>query len=266
MKLLRNFTIVVVLVSSAVATMTPLQFMNDPKIRSEGVEAYTNLQDPLSVMSPLKLPVLGNIVQIVSHVGDADWSRFEAAKHTAIEEHGVHALATAANLTDIDACCAALIVKTIYDTVFNLPAASKETIVARKKEAEEAASPKAEVAVEDPKKQAEDTAEKGSETVQKGFKAPKEASKKVTGQVKQGADAAEENGNEAAEKVGKMAKGTQKETAGAESRSRTSPKKVNDAGEKAAEETKKKAGDLRQKIAEKAEKVADKVEDVKQEL
>ncbi|KAF9180588.1 hypothetical protein BGZ51_006092 [Haplosporangium sp. Z 767] len=158
MKPLRKFTFAMMLVSSAFAAMTLQQFMNDPKVqslapnliqevRSDRVETYTSPQDLLSAMSPLKLPVLDNIVQIISlqifHAGDADWSRLEAAKLKAIEEHGAHTLATATNLTDIDARRATHIVKTIYDTVINLPAASKETIAARKREVEEMRKKKA---------------------------------------------------------------------------------------------------------------------------
>ncbi|KAG0289830.1 hypothetical protein BGZ98_003692, partial [Dissophora globulifera] len=136
--------------SSAMADMSLQDFMKDPQIQSlapnllqeieaQGMESFSkddSQQDLSKFTAGLKLPLLDDIVQVVSlnvfYGGDADWSRLEQAKLKAIQEHGQDALTAAANLTEIDTRRAALIVNTIYDTVVNLPAPSKESYAAKK--------------------------------------------------------------------------------------------------------------------------------------
>ncbi|KAF9899509.1 hypothetical protein BX616_003006, partial [Lobosporangium transversale] len=102
------------------------------EINSQGAESLTtNQQDHTSHTKENKLPLLNGIIEAVSrnifYGADADWSRLEEAKLKVIQEHGPEALKAAANLTEIDAQCASLIVSSIYDTVINLPPPSKRT-------------------------------------------------------------------------------------------------------------------------------------------
>ncbi|KAF9366849.1 hypothetical protein BGX34_003949 [Mortierella sp. NVP85] len=124
--------------------MTPDEFVQDPRVKSlaptlveemvtQGPESYGDVaQDsPTQFSSGLKLPLLKDIVQVISlnifNGEDADWSRLEQAKLKATQEHGPEAMAAAVNLTEIDTRRAVLIVDTIYDTVINLPPPSKES-------------------------------------------------------------------------------------------------------------------------------------------
>ncbi|KAF9094513.1 hypothetical protein BGX29_009476 [Mortierella sp. GBA35] len=144
MKLLLKLSLAALLVSSTFG-MTLQDFIKDPQVQTlaphliqeidtRGIESFTATQDP-ALITDLKLPVLNDIVQFVSlnifHAGDADWSRLEAAKLQAIEQHGAEALSAASDFKDIDTRRAALIVNTIYDTVIGLPAPSKETYAAK---------------------------------------------------------------------------------------------------------------------------------------
>ncbi|KAF9900181.1 hypothetical protein EC991_007798 [Linnemannia zychae] len=145
MKLLLRLSLAALLVSSSFG-LTLQEFVRDPQIQTlaphliqdidtKGIESFDlPPQDP-SLIPDLQLPVLNDIVQFVSlnifHAGDADWSRLEAAKLQAIEQHGAEALSTASNFKDIDTRRAALIVNTIYDTVIGLPAPSKESYAAK---------------------------------------------------------------------------------------------------------------------------------------
>lgn len=61
----------------------------------------------------------------------ADWSRLEAAKLRAIQRHGEEAVDSWGDLDAMDVHRAAVIVKTIYDTVVHIPATNKETYAAR---------------------------------------------------------------------------------------------------------------------------------------
>ncbi|KAG0202629.1 hypothetical protein BGX33_009561 [Mortierella sp. NVP41] len=144
MKLLLKLSLAALLVSFTFG-MTLQDFIKDPQVQTlaphliqeidtRGIESFTATQDP-ALITDLKLPVLNDIVQFVSlnifHAGDADWSRLEAAKLQAIEQHGAEALSAASDFKDIDTRRAALIVNTIYDTVIGLPAPSKETYAAK---------------------------------------------------------------------------------------------------------------------------------------
>ncbi|KAK5808585.1 hypothetical protein F5H01DRAFT_352397 [Linnemannia elongata] len=144
MKVLLKLSLATLLVSSTFG-LTLQEFVRDPQIQTlaphllqeidtKGAESFTVSQDP-SLIPDMQLPVLNDIVQFVSlnifHAGEADWSRLEAAKLQAIEQHGAAALTAASDLKDIDTRRAALIVNSIYDTVIGLPAPSKETYAAR---------------------------------------------------------------------------------------------------------------------------------------
>jgi hypothetical protein len=144
MKVLLKLSLAALLVSSTFG-LTLQEFVRDPQVKTlafnllqeidtMGVESFTFTKDP-SLIPDLQLPILNDIVQFVSlnvfHAGDADWSRLEAAKLQAIEQHGATALNAASDLKDIDMRRAALIVNSIYDTVIGLPAPSKETYAAR---------------------------------------------------------------------------------------------------------------------------------------
>lgn len=61
----------------------------------------------------------------------ADWSRLEAAKLRAIQRHGEEAVDIWGDLNAMDVHRAAVIVRTIYDTVVHIPATNKETYAAR---------------------------------------------------------------------------------------------------------------------------------------
>ncbi|KAF9124912.1 hypothetical protein BGX30_000701, partial [Mortierella sp. GBA39] len=144
MKVLLKLSLAALLVSSTFG-LTLQEFVRDPQVQTlaphllqeidtRGAESFTVTQDP-SLIPDLQLPVLNDIVQFVSlnifRAGDSDWSRLEAAKLQAIEQHGATALTAASDLKDIDTRRATLIVNSIYDTVIGLPAPSKETYAAR---------------------------------------------------------------------------------------------------------------------------------------
>ncbi|KAG0289300.1 hypothetical protein BGZ96_007115 [Linnemannia gamsii] len=144
MKVLLKLSLAALLVSSTFG-MNLQEFVRNPQVQTlaphllqeidtKGLESFTATQEP-SLIPDLQLPVLNDIVQFVSlnifNAGDADWSRLEAAKLQAIEQHGAEALSAASDLKDIDMRRAALITNTIYDTVIGLPAPSKDTYTAR---------------------------------------------------------------------------------------------------------------------------------------
>ncbi|KAF9434641.1 hypothetical protein BGZ76_007678 [Entomortierella beljakovae] len=178
MKLLLKLSLAVMLASSTVMAMTVEQFVIDPEvnalapnllkeINSQGIEAFQKETfDPAIITAGLKPPLLDDIAQVVSlgifYGDDADWSRLEEAKIKAIQEHGIDALAAAANLKEIDIRRASIIVNTIYDTVINLPPLTKESYNDLKK-----ASVNKEK-VEEPKAEEKGTDEKKVETKKGG--------------------------------------------------------------------------------------------------
>ncbi|KAG0314781.1 hypothetical protein BGZ97_008960, partial [Linnemannia gamsii] len=192
MKVLLKLSLAALLVSSTFG-LTLQEFVRDPKVQelaphllqeidTKGLDSFTATQDPTLI--DLQLPVLNDIVQFVSlnifHAGDADWSRLEAAKLQAIEQHGAEALSAASDLKEIDTRRAALIVNTIYDTVIGLPAPSKETYAARveaekmdkKAEAESKAEEEKNKKAEADKKEAEAEAKEAAEADKKESSGP----------------------------------------------------------------------------------------------
>ncbi|KAG0207762.1 hypothetical protein BGX33_006656 [Mortierella sp. NVP41] len=139
-------------------------FLNDPQIQAVAPHLVQQMTDNLlqqprqqaasavaapalnpdgSLMSPsssapivanTKIPLLNDIVKIVSitvfNAKHADWSRLEAAKLRAIQTHGEEAVNHSADLNALDTHHAAVIVKTIYDTVINIPATTKAVYAA----------------------------------------------------------------------------------------------------------------------------------------
>lgn len=166
--MLLKLSLAALLVSSTFG-MNLQEFVRDPQVQmlaphllqeidTKGLESFTATQEP-SIIPDLQLPVLNDIVQFVSlnifHAGDADWSRLEAAKLQAIEQHGAEALSAASDLKEIDMRRAALIINTIYDTVIGLPAPSKENYAARVEADKKDKKVKAESNAEEEKKKAE---------------------------------------------------------------------------------------------------------------
>ncbi|KAG0292199.1 hypothetical protein BGZ96_004433 [Linnemannia gamsii] len=99
--------------------------------------SYNQDGTPLS-SSPIadtKIPLLNDIIEIISmtifNTKHADWSRLEAAKLRAIQNHGEEVVDLWGDLNAMDVHRAAVIVKTIYDTVVHIPATNKETYAAR---------------------------------------------------------------------------------------------------------------------------------------
>ncbi|KAG0377899.1 hypothetical protein BGX24_005224 [Mortierella sp. AD032] len=130
-------------------------FLNDPQIQAVAphlIQQLTNDLQQLQQQAPLainldgtplssspiadtKIPLLNDIIEIVSmtifNAKNADWSRLEAAKLRAIQTHGEEAFNLSGDLTALDTHRAAVIVKTIYDTVIHIPATTKATYAAR---------------------------------------------------------------------------------------------------------------------------------------
>lgn len=186
--MLLKLSLAALLVSSTFG-MTLQDFIRDPQVQilaphllqeidTRGTESFTVTQDP-SLIPDLQLPVLNDIVQFVSlnifHAGDADWSRLEAAKLQAIEQHGAAALTAASDLKDIDTRRAALIVNSIYDTVIGLPAPSKETYAARVEAGKKDKKAQAESNAEEEKKKKVEAEKKEAEAKEKA-----EAEKKAS--------------------------------------------------------------------------------------
>ncbi|KAK3828108.1 MAG: hypothetical protein J3Q66DRAFT_363274 [Benniella sp.] len=80
-----------------------------------------------------RFPLLNDLIEIVAQIvfspkskeGKEGWSRLEAAKLRALQNHGEEAVAAAATLTAMDTHRAILIVRTIYDTVLHMPTSNK---------------------------------------------------------------------------------------------------------------------------------------------
>ncbi|KAF9427813.1 hypothetical protein BGZ94_004104 [Podila epigama] len=141
MKLLLKLSLATALFSSALAGLSLREFVADPKvtalaphlireINTQGLESFTTQQPP-TITTGLQIPLLDDIIQIVAlnifNPKAADWSRLETAKLKAIQAHGAEALASSANLQDIDAHRALLIANAIYDAVIGIPAVTKES-------------------------------------------------------------------------------------------------------------------------------------------
>ncbi|KAF9905498.1 hypothetical protein EC991_001607 [Linnemannia zychae] len=133
----------------------PIQnFLNDPQIQVVAPHLVQQLTTDLQQQQPVplalnqdgtplssspiadtKIPLLNDIIEIVSmtifNAKDADWSRLEAAKLRAIQTHGEEAVNQSGDLNALDTHHASVIVKTIYDTVFHIPATTKATYAAR---------------------------------------------------------------------------------------------------------------------------------------
>ncbi|KAF9086991.1 hypothetical protein BGX23_008422 [Mortierella sp. AD031] len=124
-------------------------FLNDPQIQAVAPHLVQQMTDnrvnkqrqhfmsPSSsapIVANTKIPLLNDIVEIVSitvfNAKHADWSRLEAAKLRAIQTHGEEAVNQSADLNALDTHHAAVIVKTIYDTVINIPATTKAVYAA----------------------------------------------------------------------------------------------------------------------------------------
>ncbi|KAG0202886.1 hypothetical protein BGX28_004731 [Mortierella sp. GBA30] len=148
MKLLLSLSLASVLVSSAFA-MSVQDFVQDSQvqnlaptmlqeIKTQGIDAFEYPAGAPSVIPPLSVPVLDDIVQIISSQifqgQDADWSRLEAAKLKATNQQGNDALDAFDDLTLMDTRQAAMMVNTIYDTVLTIPSISKEAYIAKTKE------------------------------------------------------------------------------------------------------------------------------------
>ncbi|KAG0366242.1 hypothetical protein BC939DRAFT_447169 [Gamsiella multidivaricata] len=158
MKLLLRLSLATLLVSTAFSALTLEQFLNDPQVKTlaphlldeitaQGIESFSSApQDSSKLTAGSKIPLLDDIIQVVSlniaSGKDADWSKLDAAKLKAIQEHGPEALAAAANLTEIDPKRASIIARTIYDAVINLPPPSKESYEAKKSVSEKIAEAK----------------------------------------------------------------------------------------------------------------------------
>ncbi|KAF9096874.1 hypothetical protein BGX29_008401 [Mortierella sp. GBA35] len=117
--------------------------LQQPRQQAASAVAAPALNPDGSLMSPspsapivanTKIPLLNDIVEIVSmtvfNAKHADWSRLEAAKLRAIQTHGEEAVNQSADLNALDTHHAAVIVKTIYDTVINIPATTKAVYAA----------------------------------------------------------------------------------------------------------------------------------------
>ncbi|KAG0069393.1 hypothetical protein BGZ89_002960 [Linnemannia elongata] len=151
MKFLLRLSLATLLVASTIAASNPVQdFISDPQIQavaphlvqlllptSPSFFPYNQDGTPLS-SSPIadtKIPLLNDIIEIVSmtifNAKTADWSRLEAAKLQAIQQHGEEAVNMSGDLNAMDRHHAAVIVKTIYDTVIHIPATNKATYAAR---------------------------------------------------------------------------------------------------------------------------------------
>ncbi|KAG0326853.1 hypothetical protein BG004_002887 [Podila humilis] len=195
MKLLLRLSLATALFTSALAALTLDQFIVDPRVVSlaphlvqeisnNGIETYNNRDLP-PITAGLKIPLIDDIVQIVAlnifNGKAADWSRLEAAKLKAIQEHGEEAMKAAADLTDVDIRHASLIVNTIYDTVIAIPATTKETYAARIKNAK-AAEKKAAAAAEGTAAAAEGTAADASSQEQKKAEEQQQAEVPASGQ------------------------------------------------------------------------------------
>ncbi|KAF9549943.1 hypothetical protein EC957_002003 [Mortierella hygrophila] len=161
MKFLLRLSLATLLVASSLAasntppsplkaTGNPVQdFIDDPQIQaiaphlvqlllpSSASYPYNQGGTPLSssLIADTKIPLLNDIIEIVSmtifNAKTADWSRLEAAKLQAIQQHGEEAVNMSGDLNAMDMHRAAVIVKTIYDTVIHIPATNKETYAAR---------------------------------------------------------------------------------------------------------------------------------------
>ncbi|KAK3836645.1 MAG: hypothetical protein JOS17DRAFT_734798 [Linnemannia elongata] len=155
MKFMLRLSLATLLVASTFVASNPVQdFINDPQIQavaphlvqlllptsspsSPSYFPYNQDGSPLS-SSPIadtKIPLLNDIIEIVSmtifNAKTADWSRLEAAKLRAIRQHGEEAVNMSGDLNAMDMHHAAVIVKTIYDTVIHIPATNKATYAAR---------------------------------------------------------------------------------------------------------------------------------------
>ncbi|KAF9151716.1 hypothetical protein BG015_006291 [Linnemannia schmuckeri] len=125
-------------------------FISDPQIQAIAPHLVQQLSSSSSAFSPYnqdgtplstssiadtKIPLLNDIIEIVSmtifNAKTADWSRLEAAKLQAIQQHGEEAVNLSGDLNAMDMHHAAVLVKTIYDTVIHIPAANKATYAAR---------------------------------------------------------------------------------------------------------------------------------------
>ncbi|KAG0311690.1 hypothetical protein BGZ97_011690 [Linnemannia gamsii] len=122
----------------AIAPHLILQFSpSSPPTYSFAPSSYNADSSPFS-SSPIadtKIPLLNDIIEIISmsifNSKHADWSRLEAAKLRAIQRHGEEAVDIWGDLNAMDVHRAAVIVRTIYDTVVHIPATNKETYAAR---------------------------------------------------------------------------------------------------------------------------------------
>ena len=150
MKVLLRLSLAALLVTTALA-LSLQEFVDNSQVQAlaphliqeidtQGIESFAPPAADISstLTAGIKLPLLNDIIQIVSlnifHAQDADWSKLENARLKIIQEHGAEALTEAAKLTETDTRRAALVLNTIYDAVINLPAASKETLVFKKKD------------------------------------------------------------------------------------------------------------------------------------
>ncbi|KAF9278278.1 hypothetical protein BGZ68_008669 [Mortierella alpina] len=150
MKMLISLSLASMMVSSVLAAMSVQEFVNDANIQAlaphllqeintQGIDAFNRAADPAPITAMLQIPLLDDLVKIVSgevfKTDQADWSKLEDAKLKATEQHGSEAVAAIIDLAGLDTKQAVLICNTIFDTVSNIPAISKEAYAAKKKEA-----------------------------------------------------------------------------------------------------------------------------------